>query len=72
MGDQHIHTPGDGRGARAVYVDGRLMSRVTFADTRRGIVRYEAFPRRMDKHGKRWIERTRRGKVEVRALSDDR
>jgi hypothetical protein len=65
MVDPNIHTPGDGRGARRVYVDGKLMERVVYADTRRGIVRYEAFPRRLDKLGERFIVRTRRGKVTV-------
>jgi hypothetical protein len=65
MVDAHIHRPDDGRGPRDVFVNGKLMARVTYADTRRGVVRYHDMPLRLDKHGKRIIERTRRGKVEV-------
>ena len=36
MADPNIHTAGDGRGAREVYVNGTLMKRVVYADTRRG------------------------------------
>lgn len=36
---QHIHTPKDGRGLRDVFVDGKLVNLVFFADTKRGIVR---------------------------------
>jgi len=69
MVDPNIHTPGDGRGARRVYVDGKLVERVVYADTRRGIVRYEVFPPRLDKWGQRFIMRTRRGKVRVEPIS---
>ena len=67
MADSHIHTRDDGRGARNVYVDGKLMSRVTYADTRRGLVRYVKFPPRVNKR-EQLIEHTRRGKVEVKPI----
>ena len=35
---EHIHTPGDGRGSRQVYIDGVLCSRVDKADTQTGTV----------------------------------
>lgn len=64
----HIHTAGDGRGLRRVKVDGREVDRVIYADTRKGIVRHHDKPSRLHKHGKRFIERTRRGKVEVECI----
>jgi hypothetical protein len=48
-----------------VKVDGREVDRVIYADTRKGIVRHHDKPSRLHKHGKRVIERTKRGKVEV-------
>ena len=65
---QHIHTRDDGRGPRRVFVDGRPMDRVVYADTRRGIVRYHNDPPKLDKYGKRVIERTRRGVVTVEPI----
>ncbi|AMV00057.1 hypothetical protein [Xanthomonas citri] len=68
MSGPHIHTPDDGRGRRQVLVDGRTVKRVVYADTRRGLVRYHNDPPKVHKHGKRFIERTRRGAVEVLPL----
>uniref|UniRef100_UPI003F7FC659 hypothetical protein n=1 Tax=Xanthomonas sp. 0924 TaxID=2835534 RepID=UPI003F7FC659 len=68
MSGPHIHTPDDGRGRRQVLVDGRPVKRVVYADTRRGLVRYHNDPPKPDKHGKRFIVRTRRGTVEVLPL----
>jgi len=68
MVDPDIHTLDDGRGARRVYVDGKLVERVVYADTRRGIVRYYPFPLRLNKTGERFIVRTRRGKVRVEPI----
>lgn len=67
--DEAIHQPGDGRGPRKVLLNGKPVERVVYADTRRGIVRYIRFPLRVDKHQKRCIQRTRRGKVEVVAMT---
>lgn len=61
----HIHAVGDGRGLRRVTVDGGQVDRVVYADTRKGIVRHHDTPPRLHKHGKRVIERTKRGVVEV-------
>ncbi len=47
-GRDWIHTYEDGRGIRDVYLDGRLLKRVVFADTRRGIVRVCDDPVRVD------------------------
>ena len=68
MVDPHIHMPNDGRGPRNVYVNGKLMKRVVYADTRRGIVRYVDEPARIHKRRETVIERTRRGKVEVKPI----
>lgn len=67
MDKSHIHTPSDGRGPRAVFVDGQRVERVTYADTRLGLIRYSHFPLRANAHGE-IVERTRRGKVEVRPI----
>ncbi len=60
-----VHMPGDGRGRRRVLLNGREVSGVVYADTDRGVVRMHDRPPRMHKHGKRCIERTRHGIVEV-------
>lgn len=65
-----VHTPDDGRGARRVTVNGKPVERVVFADTRRGIIRAYRHPLTMDKHRKRALTYTRRGKVEVEYLPD--
>ena len=67
MADPNIHTPNDGRGPRAVFVDGERVERVTYADTRRGLIRYSHYPLRANARGE-VVERTRRGKVEVRPI----
>ena len=69
MADSHIHTPCDGRGPRAVFVNGQRVERVTYADTRRGLIRYVRYPLTVNGRGE-VIESTRRGKVEVRSLDD--
>lgn len=61
----HVHTSSDGRGRRRVLLNGVVVDRVVFADTRKGVVRYCDTPARVHKHGKRVIERTKHGKVEV-------
>lgn len=60
-----IHTPDDGRGMRAVYLDGKKVDQVVYADTRRGIVRIHHNPIRVN--CERGVCRTykRTGKVEV-------
>lgn len=65
--DARIHTPGDGRGARAVFVNGVRIEHVVFADERRGVVRYHVWPRRFKRDGSA-VTKTRKGKVEVRPL----
>lgn len=65
MADDHIHTVGDGRGFRHVYVDGRKVEKAVYADTRRGIVVCNMTPTRLDKRGKRVLTRRLRGEVEV-------
>jgi len=63
--NEHIHTPEDGRGYRAVTLDGKPITGVVYADTRKGKVVFYDQPPRMHKHGKRLITRTRYGIVTV-------
>lgn len=63
----HIHTPDDGRGPRDVFLNGKLIKHVFFADTKRGIVRIYKHPLRLDKWRKRVLSETMRGVVDVRA-----
>ncbi len=65
MKGSHIHTPEDGRGVRDVFLNGKLLERVTYADTRRGIVRVVGNPIKLDKWKKRVLWRTLRGTVVV-------
>lgn len=67
MTADHIHHPRDGRGPRDVFVDGKLVERAFFADTRRGIVRAFRSTAVIDKRRKRLLYETLRGVVEVRA-----
>jgi len=48
-----------------VLLNGVVVDRVVFADTRKGVVRHFDRPAQIHKHGKRVIERTKHGKVEV-------
>lgn len=64
--NRHVHTGGDGRGARDVFLDGTLINDVMYADTKRGIVRITTRPIRLDRFGKRVITKTLRGTVEVK------
>lgn len=64
--DYHIHTPHDGRATRDVFVDGKLVERAFFADTRRGIVCAFKHPLRLDRWRKRVLSETLHGVVEVR------
>jgi hypothetical protein len=61
----HIHTSDDGRGRRDVFLNGKLIERVTYADTRRGIVRVVGNPIKLDKWKKRVLWQTLRGAVVV-------
>ena len=63
--NQHVHTSVDGRGIRIVTLNGKIVSNVTYADTKRGIVRVARWPLRIDKHKKRVLTRTLRGEVAV-------
>jgi hypothetical protein len=60
-----IHEAGNGRGQRDVYLNGRPVRSVTYADERRGIVRLTHQPIRIDKYGKRVLTYTIRGRVSV-------
>lgn len=63
---RHIHTPDDGRGLRDVFLNGQLIDRVIYADTRKGVVRVIDNPPRLDRYKQRLLWRTLRGTVEVR------
>lgn len=49
MADEHIHRVGDGRGRRAIYVNGNEIPRAVWADTNRGVVVYYPQPVRIHK-----------------------
>lgn len=65
-----IHHVGDGLPPRVVFVDGRQVECVTYADVERGLVRHNLSPARINpRHdGVRWAKK--RGNVEVYALID--
>lgn len=65
---QHIHTPRDGRGRRDIFVNGKKIECVFYADVKRGIVRFYRQPFKLDKYRKRALSNTVRGKVMVRAI----
>ena len=64
----HIHTPDDGRGPRRVFLNGREVKRVVYADTKKGVIRRNDDPVQVHKHGKRLIERTEHGVVTVEEM----
>lgn len=68
MQPRHIHTPEDGRGQRIIYVNGKRLNKVLYADTKRGIVDHFDDPPKVDKHGKRLITRRKRGNVRVEVM----
>jgi hypothetical protein len=61
----HIHTWHDGRGVRDIFVSGKLVRRVLYADEKKGIVRVVHAVIRLDKNRENVLTRTRRGKVVV-------
>jgi len=63
-----IHTPGDGRGLRDVWVDGEKINNVFFADTRRGIVDHYLEPIRLHKYAKRILSERLHGHVVVKEM----
>lgn len=65
MKKPHIHTPNDGRGWRDVYLDGKLIDRVIFADEKRGIVHVVHNPLRIDKYKKKVRFKVLHGSVVV-------
>lgn len=65
MADQ-LHTVGDGRGPRQVYVDGRPVSRIVIADIKRGVVRQHVGIRG---RGRQLLYRAIRGKVTVEPIN---
>lgn len=56
-----VHRGDDGRGPREVYLDGKLIGRVLYADERRGFVH-------VHEDGNSLVHLTLRGKVEVRPV----
>lgn len=63
--NDHIHVPDDGRGYRDVFVNGRLIEKPFFADTKRGIVDAYRHPFQVDKRKKRALTYRIRGIVTV-------
>lgn len=67
--NNHVHTRGDGRGRRDVFLNGRPVDYVVYADTRAGFVRVIRMAGnnvKLDKRKKRILNRTLRGLVEIR------
>ena len=60
-----IHTPDDGRGGRDVYLDGTMIERVVYADTRRGFVRMHHEPMRVSRRRDCVITKEAYGEVKV-------
>ncbi len=52
-------------GIADVYLDGKPLDRVIYADTGRGFVRVVGNPLKLDKHGKRVLWKTLHGAVRV-------
>jgi hypothetical protein len=65
MNSDHIHRTDDGRGLRDVFVNGVMVDRAVYADTKKGIVFFVPFPVRIKKNSDEIYTRRLRGKVEV-------
>ena len=65
-----VHTPLDGRGMRAVYLDGRRVDRVIYADTRAGFIRLHHDPIRVCPRREVIRSYKRRGDVRVVILPE--
>jgi len=63
--NQYVHTWNDGRGIRDVFLNGKKIEHVLYADEKRGIVRVTIWPIRLDKWRKNVLCKTLRGRVEV-------
>ena len=61
----HIHTPDDGRGLRDVFVNGKLVMQVFYANTRTGVVKKYREPLKLNKWRKRVLTETLHGDVRV-------
>ena len=60
-----IHTVDNSPLGTKVFVNGKEIPNTYYADTKKGVVRAYREPLKADKYGKRVIEKTYRGKVEV-------
>ena len=63
---KHIHTLSDGRGPREVFLNGRRIRRVIYADEKKGFALVGYAVPRLDKNRENILTRTLRGKIEVR------
>ena len=69
--NKYVHASDDGRVSedgkilRDVFLNGKKIDHVVYADTKRGVVRVVRQPVRTDKYHKRVLTRTVRGHVEV-------
>lgn len=54
-----------------MFVDGKLVERVFYANTLRGIVRAFIYPFRLNRWRKRALSKTLRGNVEVRITNKE-
>ena len=70
FGQVNVHTVGDGRGPRRIFVDGSEVRDASFADTELGIVVAAEQPFRVHPGTDRIVERVVMGDVRVEPLSD--
>lgn len=63
-----VHTPGDGRGQRQVYLDGQRVGRVVYANTRTGVIRAHHDPVKFCPRREVARSYKRRGIVHVEAM----
>lgn len=67
--NDHIHTPGDGRGRRRVFMNGNEVDHIIWADTKRGVLIYSLQPFRLHKNRRdEFYSRKLRGAVTVKAM----
>lgn len=69
MSQGHIHTPGDGRGPRNVFVNGNKIGKVFYADTEKGLVKFYPQPVRVHRNGLEAYSRELRGTVTLEFIN---
>ncbi|AJI88540.1 hypothetical protein CH54_3823 [Yersinia rochesterensis] len=69
MSKSFIHTPSDGRGKRKVFINDIEISRVIYANEKKGLVRFCPSPIKADRHGDVY-SRTLKGTVRIEFIGD--